>query len=583
LVAAPSGVPENEEMRRRGLTAALAATALLTGGATAWAALTSEGTPYATGGTAPYAINVGDFDGDALPDVATINGDGQSVSVFLRRPGGFTLENGQPIPLGAIPSNAAVGDFGGDPLPDLAVGIFNGNFGVDLLLRQPGGGFTAQPIPSGTGVTAIAAGLFNGDSQLDLAVARAGGNQVSILLRQGTTFAEQPAIAAGAGPAALAVGDFNGDGAADLAVADKGGTTGTTVTVLLAAGDGRFTAQPPVTVGVEPSAIVAADFTGDGRSDFAVANYADGTVSVFDSTGGGFVQEAGSPIAVTTAPAGLAVADVNADGRPDLAVAANGPGTTGPGAVDILLRGASGFALDSAIPVAGRQNAVVAADFDRDTRADLAFSEITNSTFSVLLNPAPAVTPTPTPTPTATPTPLPPPVAGKTVNAARKSGTVRFRRPGSKTFVTLTADAQIPVGSAVDTRKGRITITAAQGKGKTASADFFAGLFKLTQTKGAKPATTLALTEKLSCPRRGKASAAAKKPKTRRLWGSGHGRFTTKGQYSAATVRGTKWLVQDTCATTTTRVAQGVVAVRDFVKRKTIVLRKGKRYVARRR
>jgi hypothetical protein len=135
----------------------------------------------------------------------------------------------------------------------------------------------------------------------------------------------------------------------------------------------------------------------------------------------------------------------------------------------------------------------------------------------------------------------------------------------------------------VDTRNGRITITAAQGKGRTASADFFDGLFKLTQTKGAKPATTLRLTQKLSCPRRHRASASAKKPKSRRLWGSGHGRFTTKGQYSAATVRGTKWLVQDTCAATTTKVATGVVAVRDFVKRKTIVLRKGKRYVARRR
>jgi hypothetical protein len=174
-------------------------------------------------------------------------------------------------------------------------------------------------------------------------------------------------------------------------------------------------------------------------------------------------------------------------------------------------------------------------------------------------------------------------VAGKTVNAARRSGKVTFRRPGSKKFVTLTADAQIPVGSVIDTRKGRITITAAQGKGKTAAADFFDGLFKLTQTKGSKPATTLTLTEKLSCPKRKTASAAAKKKKSRRLWGSGHGRFTTKGSYSAATVRGTKWLVQDSCTTTTTRVTAGVVSVRDLVKRKTIIVRKGKRYVAHRR
>jgi ferric-dicitrate binding protein FerR (iron transport regulator) len=47
-------------------------------------------------------------------------------------------------------------------------------------------------------------------------------------------------------------------------------------------------------------------------------------------------------------------------------------------------------------------------------------------------------------------------------------------------------------------------------------------------------------------------------------------------------VRGTTWLVQDTCTTTTTRVTEGAVAVQDFAKKKTVVLRKGaKPYVAR--
>ena len=96
-----------------------------------------------------------------------------------------------------------------------------------------------------------------------------------------------------------------------------------------------------------------------------------------------------------------------------------------------------------------------------------------------------------------------------------------IKRPGSKRFVTLTEEAQIPVGSSIDTRRGRIAITAAQGGGKTASADFYDGLFKLTQTKGSKPITTLALTEKLSCAKANGATTAAKKKKKRRLWGDG--------------------------------------------------------------
>ena len=40
-----------------------------------------------------------------------------------------------------------------------------------------------------------------------------------------------------------------------------------------------------------------------------------------------------------------------------------------------------------------------------------------------------------------------------------------------------------------------------------------------------------------------------------------------------ATVRGTRWLVQDSCSGTLTKVSKGVVTVRDLVKRKTIILR----------
>ena len=223
-----------------------------------------------------------------------------------------------------------------------------------------------------------------------------------------------------------------------------------------------------------------------------------------------------------------------------------------------------------------RRNSVTAADFDGDSRPDLAVAQHLNNTFSVLLNPAPAG---PGPGPTPTPTPLPAPVAGKTVNVEPVSGKVTIKRPGSSRYVTLTAGAQIPVGSTIDTRNGRIGITAAQGKGKTAEADFFDGLFKLTQTKGSKPVTTLTLIEKLTCPRG--ASAAAKKKKTRKLWGDGSGSFRTRGQYSAATVRGTRWLTQDSCTSTLTRVVRGAVSVRDLVKRKTVIVRAGKRYTAR--
>src|SRR6202008_4139463 len=110
--------------------------------------------------------------------------------------------------------------------------------------------------------------------------------------------------------------------------------------------------------------------------------------------------------------------------------------------------------------------------------------------------------------------------------------------------------------------------------------DFFGGIFRIGQGKGARPLTTLTLVEPLSCPRAGRAVAAAKK-KQRRLWGDGSGRFRTKGKHSAATVVGTRWLVEDRCRSTLTRVVRGRVSVRDFIKKKTVIVRAGKRYTAR--
>ena len=56
----------------------------------------------------------------------------------------------------------------------------------------------------------------------------------------------------------------------DLAVANA---VGNTVSVLLGNGDGTFQPQVTYAVGAEPDAIVAGDFTGDGRTDLAVANF----------------------------------------------------------------------------------------------------------------------------------------------------------------------------------------------------------------------------------------------------------------------------------------------------------------------
>ena len=79
------------------------------------------------------------------------------------------------------------------------------------------------PVSSNAGASpsCVAVGDFNGDGKLDLIVANFGSNDISVLLGNGDgTFQVAANYGTGSGPRSIGVGDFNGDGKLDLAVAN---------------------------------------------------------------------------------------------------------------------------------------------------------------------------------------------------------------------------------------------------------------------------------------------------------------------------------------------------------------------------
>jgi hypothetical protein len=204
-----------------------------------------------------------------------------------------------------------------------------------------------------------------------------------------------------------------------------------------------------------------------------------------------------------------------------------------------------------------------------------------------------------------------PPIPGESFDARVLSGTVFIKYPkgkgpravtAPKGFVRLQGAANVPMGSQLDTRKGRVAVTSAAASAgtKTQTADFYQGIFQVKQAlpkkKPKKPValiTDLVLTgepPRSECaPLRGAVSAAAKKKKRGakstlgKLWGNGKGKFRTTGKYSSATVRGTIWLTQDRCDGTLTRVTRGTVSVRDFKRKRTVTVKAGRSYLARAR
>lgn len=186
----------------------------------------------------------------------------------------------------------------------------------------------------------------------------------------------------------------------------------------------------------------------------------------------------------------------------------------------------------------------------------------------------PAATPPPTPPP---PPILPPPVPGALVNAQPVSGNVvvdgqLFRSP-----------AQLHVGALIDTRGGSIELVTA-----SETAVFYGGVFKLEQTANPNGTTDLVLAPVVPATvcdktpaRKARRTQTVLRPKVLGLlWGTGKGRFRTRGRYSAATVRGTIWLTAERCDGTFTYVKQGSVSLRDQTHKRTIILTAGHSYLA---
>jgi hypothetical protein len=176
---------------------------------------------------------------------------------------------------------------------------------------------------------------------------------------------------------------------------------------------------------------------------------------------------------------------------------------------------------------------------------------------------------------------LPAPTPGQDVNATPIAGDVLVKVAGTPQFVPLSVPSLVPVGSQLDATKGTVQLTAARAGGITDTSQFYDGTFQVNQpTPTALAELRLVLGDFSVCSRPSFTAADKNKRRVRRLWGSGKGKFRTRGRYSSATVRGTVWKTEDRCDGTLTQVQEGSVTVRDIGRKKDIVVRAGKSYLA---
>lgn len=203
------------------------------------------------------------------------------------------------------------------------------------------------------------------------------------------------------------------------------------------------------------------------------------------------------------------------------------------------------------------------------------------------------------------------PIPLKTVRVRVLSGEVFVRLPRGEAsrarasqgnappgFAPLTGASIVPVGATLDSRRGELELTsAANTRGRTQAGRFASGAFQIRQIRvrrarsqrrragSTRLSTDLVLAGgsfRQQCRRTGKPDPApAGKGVVRRLRSNAQGRFRTVGRTSVSTVRGTVWITADRCDGTLTTVRAGAVAVRDLVRRRTVLVRAGRGYLAR--
>ena len=220
-----------------------------------------------------------DFNGDGIPDLAIIGGAIEPFVLIWLGNGDGTFRQRALVVGPQYALSCGTGDLNGDGKADLVVQeeACAGYYCSDATAIYLGNGdgtfeWAGYTYPN-VGYWAPVITDLNGDGKQDIAAG--GGDDAWVALGNGDGTFGMPASYGAGFAGSIAFGDFNHDGKKDLAANGAG-----TVDILLGNGDGTFQPQIQFVTGGCSSAVVAADFNGDGKPDVATANNCSNSVTI---------------------------------------------------------------------------------------------------------------------------------------------------------------------------------------------------------------------------------------------------------------------------------------------------------------
>ncbi|RCH55293.1 hypothetical protein DJ568_08910 [Mucilaginibacter hurinus] len=296
---------------------------------------------YATG-DGPVSVVIKDINNDGKPEIITVNGTANTVSVLHNLSpgsGAFATSFSPKVdfatglnPVKLIPVDVTV-----DGKPDLAV--VNSGDNTFSILRNTSNivNITATSFAdkadfaSGKSPSSIIASDVNHDGKVDVIVTNSGDNTFSVHLNnvaQGTdikpSFIEKFVADAGLNPSDIAVGAYAGGQSPYYVVTNKGNNTVTVFDMSVVNNVIQVENKLEYVTGNAPVEVKLGDIDGDGTLDIATLNATAKTISVFKGKPGYLSLSYPSRIDLPlSATAGLNVCDLDNDYKPDMIVIKN--------------------------------------------------------------------------------------------------------------------------------------------------------------------------------------------------------------------------------------------------------------------
>lgn len=293
---------------------------------------------FATGTTINAAccfkFDIADIDGDGKLDIIAPSSCNDLVSIINNNSGTGNLSFASPLnyPTGDFAYAVAVGNLDDDGKPDVAVVNMDANTLSVFKNASTNGVISLLPKSDysiGGQCRDVKIADIDGDGKADIAVSSQSNQYVSLFRNLSTTGVitlspKQDFASAGGAPEDIFIADYDGDGKTDIAVSNN--NTAGNISVFKnqgTPGSFSFASRQDHLTGAYPFRMEAADLNGDGRPDLAVKDQYTSTISLLENNSSSGNLSFASKIDIPSSSPNrehLTIGDFNGDGKPDIAV-----------------------------------------------------------------------------------------------------------------------------------------------------------------------------------------------------------------------------------------------------------------------